>query len=212
MPPGPDSAKEPQSLDTAFADRRPEGATLARGRADLRRGYSHCPGGGDNALADIRSDIGGVTIPRDPLVETPSKRPPRMFSNINGLPGSGKSVVIKRYVERATTKAGSCSSIRTGFKGRRGALRQRPRSPPSVRIRNPGRDRRERDAILFIDGIDQIKQEQRGIVSDLLHAIESEPALSTGACSSPRAIRASRFYDRGFHPAFMPEPASATWR
>jgi hypothetical protein len=31
--------------------------------------------------------------------------------------------------------------------------------------------------ILFIDGIDRIKQEQRGIVTDLLHTIESDAAL-----------------------------------
>ena len=32
--------------------------------------------------------------------------------------------------------------------------------------------------ILFIDGIDRIKQEERGIVTDLLRAIETENALS----------------------------------
>jgi len=33
-------------------------------------------------------------------------------------------------------------------------------------------------AILFIDGIDRIKQDERGVVTDLLRAIETEDALS----------------------------------
>ncbi len=49
-----------------------------------------------DAVADIRSDIGGVTIPRDGLVERAEQTATaNVFSNISGLPGCGKSAPLQ---------------------------------------------------------------------------------------------------------------------
>ena len=133
-----------------------------------------------NAVADIRSDIGGVMVARDGLVEAAEQAAAaHVFSNINGLPGCGKSVVMKRCVERAMQKGPALflkSDRLEGASWRIFAnalgLGHQYAVDVLAEIGASG------SAILFIDGIDRIKQEQRGIVTDLLHTIENEAALS----------------------------------
>jgi ATPase family associated with various cellular activities (AAA) len=133
-----------------------------------------------HAIADIRSDIGGVEIARDRLLETAERAvDSHVFSNISGLPGCGKSVVLKRYAERAMA-AGPILLLKsdrlqgTSWRTYANALGLRHQSEVEI-LAELGAGGA---AILFIDGIDRIKQEERGIVTDLLRAIETEKALS----------------------------------
>ena len=133
-----------------------------------------------NALADIRSDIGGVAIARDPLLETAERAvASHVFSNISGLPGCGKSVVLKRYAERAMA-AGPILFLKsdrlqgTSWRMYANALGLRHQSEVEILAELGAAG----TPILFIDGIDRIKQDQRGVVADLLRAIETEKALS----------------------------------
>jgi hypothetical protein len=132
-----------------------------------------------NAIADIRSDIAGATILRDTLIEAAEQTAAaHVFSNISGLPGCGKSVVLKRCVERAMVKGPvlflksdrlegtSWLTFANGL-----GLRHKSAVDLLAQVGASG------SAILFVDGIDRIKPEQRGIVTDLLRAIESDPAL-----------------------------------
>jgi len=133
-----------------------------------------------NALADIRSDIGGVEIARDPLLETVDHAvASHVFSNISGLPGCGKSVVLKRYAERAMAPGPilflKSDRLQGGsWRTYANALGLRHQSEVEI-LAELGAGGM---AILFIDGIDRIKQDQRGVVTDLLRAIETEKALS----------------------------------
>ena len=133
-----------------------------------------------HAIADIRSDIGGVEIARDRLLETADRAvTSRVFSNISGLPGCGKSVVLKRYAERAMA-AGPILFLKsdrlqgTSWRTYANALGLRHQSEVEILVELGAGG----TAILFIDGIDRIKQDERGVVTDLLRAIETEDALS----------------------------------
>jgi hypothetical protein len=133
-----------------------------------------------HAIADIRSDIGGVEIARDRLLETAERAvASHVFSNISGLPGCGKSVVLKRYAERAMA-AGPILFLKsdrlqgTSWRTYANALGLRHQHEVEILVELGAGE----TAIVFIDGIDRIKQEERGIVTDLLRAIETENALS----------------------------------
>jgi hypothetical protein len=145
-----------------------------------------------HAIADIRSDIGGVDIARDRLLETAERAvASHVFSNISGLPGCGKSVVLKRYAERAMA-AGPILFLKsdrlegTSWRTYANALGLRHQSEVEI-LAELGAGG---TAILFIDGIDRIKQDERGVVTDLLRAIETEKALSHWA--HPRHLARSR--------------------
>lgn len=132
------------------------------------------------ALADIRDDIASVTLERKELVEAAENATARhAFTNISGLPGCGKSVVLKRVVERARAngpvlflKSDRLEGVSwRSFANHHGLQHQSPHLLLGE-IGGAG------TPTLFIDGIDRIKPGQRGIVTDLLHAIENDANLS----------------------------------
>ena len=133
-----------------------------------------------SALADIRDDIAGITVDRTNLVEAAEKAISlHKFTNISGLPGCGKSVVLKRAIERAQENGPVLflksdrleGSSWQSFAIHHGLIH---RSPNALLGELGGSG----TPTLFIDGIDRIKPVQRGIVTDLLRAIESDPQLS----------------------------------
>ena len=133
-----------------------------------------------DAIADIRADIAGCTLERLPLVTAAEEAAGRyIFSNISGLPGCGKSVILRRSVERALAngpvlflKSDRLEGTNWRSFAQRLGLNHTSAVDLLVEIGSAG------TPVLFIDGIDRIKPEQRGIVSDLLHAIEREPELA----------------------------------
>jgi hypothetical protein len=130
--------------------------------------------------AEIRTDIGGVTIDRAALVDSAQEiAGTAKFSNISGLPGCGKSVVLRSFVERglADGPALFLKSDRlegSSWRSFAASIGLQHRSPTEL-LAEVGATG---TAILFIDGIDRIKPEHRGIVTDLLNAIQKEPAFA----------------------------------
>ncbi len=130
--------------------------------------------------AEIRTDIGGVTIDRAALVHSAQEiAGTAKISNISGLPGCGKSVVLRIFVERvlADGPALFLKSDRlegSSWRSFAASIGLQHRSPTEL-LAEVGATG---TAILFIDGIDRIKPEHRGIVTDLLNSIQKEPALA----------------------------------
>ncbi|MGY8616860.1 hypothetical protein [Pantoea agglomerans] len=133
-----------------------------------------------DAVADIRDDIAGFSVDRPTFVSASEEAVKHhVLTNISGLPGCGKSVVLRRYVERVMADGPVLflksdrlegSSWRS-FANHHG-LTHLSAAALLGEIGGSG------TPILFIDGLDRVKPENRGIISDLLHAIEREVELS----------------------------------
>ena len=144
---------------------------------------------------DIRQDIAGLSIDRSALVDSAEATASRFkLSNISGLPGCGKSVVLRGLVERAAAcgpllfiksdriEAGSWATFATSI-----GLQHRSADALLAEIGAIG------TPILFIDGIDRIRPEHRGVITDLLQTIALNPSLAHW-----RVIASSR--DQGLEP------------
>lgn len=132
-----------------------------------------------NAVGQIRADIGGVEIDRSALVKQAEEvARQHRFSDIRGLPGTGKSVLLRRVVERALEHGPVLFLKADNLEGNSwasfaGSLGLRHLLPNDIlaEIGAAG------TATLFIDGIDRIPMGQRHIVTDLVQAIEKDPSL-----------------------------------
>ena len=99
--------------------------------------------------------------------------------SIGGLPGCGKSAVLKRFAHRASI-AGPILFLKndritgTGWSTFAASLGLSHTDVVQLllEIGSTG------TPILFIDGIDRIRPDQQGLVVDLINAIQSEPNLS----------------------------------
>ncbi len=130
---------------------------------------------------DIEIDVGGVHLERGPLVSKLSEamRSAR-FVQIKGIPGSGKSVLLRSAIDEAISK-GPVVFLKadrldgTGWQGFASAnsLSSIPLSDILAEIAAVGTD------TLFIDGIDRIEKQHRGIVLDILRAIATTASLSS---------------------------------
>ena len=129
---------------------------------------------------EIRRDIAGISLDRTALVDSAEKAANRLkLSNISGLPGCGKSVVLRQLVERARARgpvlflksdrieAGSWATFSTSL-----GLQHRPADELLAEIGAVG------TPLLFIDGIDRIRPEHRGVVTELLQTIALNPSLA----------------------------------
>lgn len=133
-----------------------------------------------NAVADIRDDIGGFAVDRPTFVSASEKAVSQhILTNICGLPGCGKSVVLRRCVERVMANGPVLflkSDRLEGSNWRSFAnhigLTHLSAAELLGEIGGSG------TPILFIDGLDRIKPENRAIISDLLHSIERETELA----------------------------------
>jgi len=99
--------------------------------------------------------------------------------SIGGLPGCGKSAVLKRFAQRTLTVGPilflkNDRIIGTGWSTFAAALglSQIDAVELLLEIGLTG------TPILFIDGIDRIRPDQQGVIVDLVSAIQNEPALS----------------------------------
>lgn len=133
-----------------------------------------------DAVADIRDDIAGFCVERPIFVSASEKAVKQhVLTNIYGLPGCGKSVVLRRYIERVMAD-GPVLFLKSdrlegsnwrSFANHHGLTHL---SAPELLGEIGGSG----TPILFIDGLDRVKPENRGIISDLLHAIEREEELA----------------------------------
>ena len=127
----------------------------------------------------IKADIGGVELRRSRLVsEVESVSQKHKLTNIRGLPGAGKSVILRSMIEAAIDRGPvlflkSDRLEKTSWSSHATAIGLQTSRPYELlaQIGAAG------TPILFVDGIDRIPPTCRDVVTDLIHAIKSDPAL-----------------------------------
>ena len=130
--------------------------------------------------SDITSDVGGVELERkdvaarlDDLLKT------ARFLQIRGLPGCGKSVVLRQRLEAELTRGPALFLKADRLEGKgwnsfavANGLSGAALASLLVEIGSTG------SRTLFIDGIDRIEKEHQPIVRDVLKTIVDSPLLS----------------------------------
>jgi hypothetical protein len=132
------------------------------------------------AAAEITNSISGLSVPRDTSVQAvveAAKLPG--FVQIGGMPGAGKSVVLRSTVERFA----ACGTVLFLKSDRlRGSTWAQYAASAGMTHGNLEELLVELSAsgcsVLFVDGIDRVEVEHRGILLDLLNTIHSSPLLS----------------------------------
>jgi hypothetical protein len=129
--------------------------------------------------ADIENDVGGTHLERAPLTESIEKaRANARFVEIKGLPGTGKSALLRKQIEADLLKGPVLflKSDRLEGRGWSGFASANGLSPVALdnllsEIAAAG------SSTFFVDGIDRIEKQHQGIVLDVLRAIESSASL-----------------------------------
>lgn len=132
------------------------------------------------AAAEITNSISGLSVPRDTSVQAvvEAVKSPG-FVQIGGMPGSGKSVVLRSVVERLAASGTVLFLKSDRLRGSTWAqyataagMMHSDLEELLVELSASGR------SVLFVDGIDRVEVEHRGILLDLLNTIHSSPLLS----------------------------------
>jgi hypothetical protein len=133
-----------------------------------------------NALDSIACGIDGVEIARPALVDSVKRAlETRRFVALIGLPGTGKSAVLHACVMDAL-ESGTVLFLKSDrLTGPNWAAHARSLglTAPTIEallteISATG------SSVLFIDGIDRIETNRRGVIADILNAIHRSPLLS----------------------------------
>lgn len=135
-----------------------------------------------DSAADIQNDIGGTHVDRGTLAaELEQAISVSRFVQIRGLPGSGKSALLRRRVDADLARGGPVLFLKSdrlagngwaGFAAANG-LSGAPLPDLLTEIAASG------SSTLYIDGIDRIEKERQAIVLDVLRAILRSPTLNT---------------------------------
>lgn len=132
------------------------------------------------AATEITNSISGLSVPRDTSVQAvveAAKLPG--FVQIGGMPGAGKSVVLRSAVEQI---AASGTVLFLKSDRLRGSTWAQYAAAAGMTHGNLEELLVELAAsgsnVLFVDGIDRVEVEHRGILLDLLNTIHSSPLLS----------------------------------
>lgn len=130
-------------------------------------------------MADILETIGGCHVERPNVcVEIEAHLVKCRLVNLTGLPGCGKSVALKQFAKVASAKGpllflksdrllGNSWSAFSAMLGLRHTAEE-----ILAEIGSAG------TPILFIDGIDRVRPDQKGVITDLLRVIETHDSLS----------------------------------
>lgn len=137
--------------------------------ASLARSYAHL----------IPDDVGGTKLGRTSLLESIDAKLARArVVQIRGLPGSGKSVLVRRAVERAIElgpilflKAEQLEGTSWISYATSQGLSGAPLEQLLVEVGAAG------TPILFIDAIDRVEKEHQPIILDVIRAIVESPLL-----------------------------------
>ena len=132
------------------------------------------------ATAEITNSIAGLSVPRDTRVQAlveAAKSPG--FVQIAGMPGAGKSVVLRSAVERL---ASSGTALFLKSDRLRGSTWAQYAATAGMMHGNLEELLVELAAsgcsTLFVDGIDRMEVEHQGVLLDLLSTIHTSPLLS----------------------------------
>lgn len=131
-------------------------------------------------VADIDDDVRGARLARDKLAaQLANLLTTDRFIQLRGLPGSGKSVLLRQSVE-ASLKVGSVlflKSDRLEGKSWKSFAQMMGLSgadlvPLLVELGTVG------TPVLYVDGIDRVEKEHQGVVADVVRAILTDPLLA----------------------------------
>lgn len=132
------------------------------------------------AATEITNSISGLRVPRDTSLQAvveAAKSPG--FVQIGGMPGAGKSVVLRSAIERLSASGTVLFLKSDRLRGSTWAqyaaatgMTHGNLEELLVEIAASGCN------VLFVDGIDRVEVEHRGILLDLLNTIHSSPLLS----------------------------------
>lgn len=132
------------------------------------------------ALAVVSEEVDDFHVEREGLQQDVAKQlDQHRVVSIGGMPGCGKSAVLKRFAQKASSAgpilflkndrlAGSGWSTCAASLG----LSNTDAKQLLLEIGSTG------TPVLFIDGIDRIRPDQHGVVVDLVNAIQGDPNLS----------------------------------
>ena len=145
-----------------------------RADVDLLQSFSSA------GMADVSEQIEGFRVERPTLEKTVRDRLAECrLVNISGLPGCGKSAMLKHIASEYATKGPilflkSERLMETSWLTFAAAVGVSCRVTADLlaEIGSAG------TPILFIDGIDRVKPDRKGIITDILRAIESNEHLS----------------------------------
>lgn len=132
------------------------------------------------AVAEITNSISGLNVPRDASVQAvlEAAKSPGLVQ-IGGMPGAGKSVVLRSAVEQLAVSGAVLFLKSDRLQGRTWAqyaagagITYGNLEELLVELSASG------SSVLFVDGIDRVEVEHRGILLDLLNTIHSSELLS----------------------------------
>jgi hypothetical protein len=130
-------------------------------------------------VSDIEKDVSGVTLPRTALRDALSEKlAAGRLVQISGLPGSGKSVLLRMEIEDALVRGPAFFLKHDRLSGTSWAsfaaangLTATPLADLMVEVGAVGA------STVFIDGVDRVEREHRGIVLDVVRAVASVESL-----------------------------------
>lgn len=133
-----------------------------------------------DSLNVVQEDVDGFHVERDsPQTDITEKLTKHRVVSIGGLPGCGKSAVLKRFAQNVA-KTGPVLFIKNdridastwhAFAAGLG-LSNTDQVSLLQEIGSTG------TPILFIDGIDRVRPDHQGVITDLVNKIAAEPSLS----------------------------------
>lgn len=156
------------------------------------------------ALNDVAEAVDDFHVPRT-AIENDVRQKIEKYKvvSIGGLPGCGKSVVLKHVALEASQHGPilflkSDRLLGTGWTSFTAALglRHQNASDLLAEIGSTG------TPILFIDGIDRIRPDQQHIITDLIHAIDGNPALQHWKVLASSRDQGLEAYRAWFPPKF----------
>ena len=133
-----------------------------------------------HATNDIPNDVDGVSIPRDQFVQSSrTALSNHRFVQIGGLPGTGKSVVLRALVEDALQngpvlflKADRLNGATWSQYSAAQGIGPAPLEDILVELASVG------TPVAFVDGLDRIDTHHRGILTDIFNTILNSDLLS----------------------------------
>ena len=133
-----------------------------------------------NALASIPVDVDGIVIGRSTLLDQARDVSSRhRFVHVIGLPGTGKSSVLRQFAESLLNQGTTLVLKSDRLVGPNWTAHARSLGINAVALDTLLAEiAATGNPVLFIDGLDRIEIQDRGIVLDLVNTILASPALA----------------------------------
>jgi hypothetical protein len=180
------------------------GAVRLKVTANLSEDIGRLNTASHDALNDVSETVDDFHVSRETAqAEVHQKLGKHRVVSIGGLPGCGKSAVLKRFAAQAAANGPILFLKNDRLQGTSWltfttalGLRHGNAVDLLIEIGATG------TPVLFIDGIDRIRPDQQHIITDLLHAIDSEPGLANWKVLASSRDQGLEAYRAWFPPKF----------